>query len=70
MPREELYCELSAFLRFLDLEQMPCTFDEAVVIVTLDRECLIGRASSCSAFHVRIASDQLDRACEFGCVRP
>src|SRR6516162_8657989 len=26
--------------------------------------------SSCSAFHVRIASDQLDRACEFGCVRP
>ena len=32
-------------------------------------ECLIGRTSSCRAFHVRIASDQ-HRACEFRCVRP
>jgi len=69
MPSKEFDGESSAFLRLLDLEQMSRAFDEAVVIAALDRECLIGRTSSCRAFHVRIASDQ-HRACEFRCVRP
>jgi hypothetical protein len=39
VPGEELHSELSAFLWFLDLQQMPGTLDEAVVVIAaLDSE--------------------------------
>src|ERR1044071_7044675 len=56
---KELQRQAHAFVGFLDLQQVPGAFDEAVIVAALDAERPVGGAGRGRALEVRIAADEL-----------